>query len=67
MKTSKKIAIIVLSILFVLSLTSCAVLVKKDNGKHKGWYKNKNNPHNAASSKQTGNASGNGKSKGKGR
>lgn len=24
---------------------------KQDNGKHKGWYKNKNNPHHPASKK----------------
>ena len=24
---------------------SCVVLVKEDNGKHKGWYKNPHNPH----------------------
>ena len=29
--------------------TSCTVLIfKHDNGKHKGWYKNPNNPHNPA-------------------
>jgi hypothetical protein len=65
MKTPQKIAIIVLSVLFILSLTSCAVFVKKDNGKHKGWYKNSNNPHNPSSTKQTGNGKSNGNSKGK--
>lgn len=23
-------------------------VIKKDNGKHKGWYKNPHNPHNPA-------------------
>ncbi|SFC24569.1 hypothetical protein SAMN05421780_1044 [Flexibacter flexilis DSM 6793] len=37
------------SLLF--SMSSCLVssthttVVKKDSGKHKGWYKNSNNPH----------------------
>jgi hypothetical protein len=30
----------------LLGTQSCIVLNKKDNGKHKGWYKNKKNPHN---------------------
>jgi hypothetical protein len=54
MKTPQKIALIVLGILFLISMTSCAVYVKHDNGKHKGWYKNAGNPHNAMSSKQSG-------------
>ncbi len=36
------------SLLFTLlffSNTSCVVFVKHDNGKHKGWFKNSNNPH----------------------
>jgi hypothetical protein len=28
-------------------------VVKKDNGKHKGWYKNPNNPHNPAHGSNT--------------
>jgi len=63
MKTPQKIAIIVLSILFILSLTSCAVFVKHDNGKHKGWYKNNKNPHNNGNAKQTGNSKSKTKSK----
>jgi hypothetical protein len=31
---------------FLFSMTSCVVVAKSDNGKHKGWYKNPNNPHN---------------------
>lgn len=32
-------------------MTSCAVIVvpKKDQGKHKGWFKNRHNPHHPAS------------------
>jgi hypothetical protein len=40
------------------------VLHKKDNGKHKGWYKNPNNPHHPNST-NPGNSKGKGKGKGK--
>jgi hypothetical protein len=49
MKKIIKITLLLLCTGLFISLTSCAVLVpapKKDNGKHKGWYKNSNNPHN---------------------
>jgi hypothetical protein len=44
---SKMLLPLLLAILFV-SGTSCMVktTAKKDNGKHKGWYKNRHNPHN---------------------
>lgn len=45
MKIFKQLALAVLCAGFLFSLTSCAVMVRKDNGKHKGWYKNSNNPH----------------------
>jgi hypothetical protein len=32
--------------------TSCVVLLKENNGKHKGWYKNTNNPHNPRTTKR---------------
>lgn len=32
--------------MFLLSATSCVVLVKRDNGRHKGWFKHPQNPHN---------------------
>lgn len=54
----KTLAISVLCIGLLLNLTSCLVLVNKDNGKHKGWYKNPNNPHHPNSTNP-------GKSKGK--
>jgi len=50
MKPSKTIAILALSLGLLFSTTSCLVLVKKDNGKHKGWHKNSNNPHHPNSS-----------------
>jgi hypothetical protein len=37
---------------FMLFSMSCVVVTpgaKKDNGKHKGWYKNRNNPHHPKS------------------
>jgi hypothetical protein len=45
MKTFRTIAFIVLCIGLLFGATSCVVLVKEDNGKHKGWFKNSNNPH----------------------
>jgi len=30
---------------FLFNTSSCVVSGKSDNGKHKGWYKNPNNPH----------------------
>jgi hypothetical protein len=48
---------ILFSLTVVLILSSCTriiviqdVPVKHDNGLHKGWYKNPNNPHNPAHS-----------------
>jgi hypothetical protein len=41
MKTFRTIGLISLCIVFLLSNTSCAVLLMPDNGKHKGWDKNK--------------------------
>jgi hypothetical protein len=43
----RKIKLILPFILFtgiLFSLTSCLVI--HDDGHHKGWYKNSNNPHN---------------------
>jgi hypothetical protein len=56
-----------------LQATSCVsnkntkIAVKKDNGNHKGWYKNPNNPHNPAHStaKNAGSGNGNASSKSK--
>ncbi|HUX97883.1 MAG TPA: hypothetical protein VMV47_19280 [Bacteroidales bacterium] len=48
-------------IIFIVVLyftASCVVLLKENNGKHKGWYKNTNNPHNPKSTNR-------GKDKGK--
>jgi hypothetical protein len=41
----KLLFILPLTLMLMLITTSCLVLVEKDSGKHKGWYKNTNNPH----------------------
>lgn len=49
MKRFSKILALTILTLLIISTTSCLVLVpteRHDNGKHKGWYKNSNNPHN---------------------
>ena len=49
----KNLAFTILSLL-LFSATSCVVLVPAqhhDNGKHKGWYKSPNNPHNSSPKK----------------
>lgn len=46
-----------LSINFACARKKVVVVDKrKDNGKHKGWYKNPNNPHHPASTKSRGNS-----------
>lgn len=52
-------AYILLFALF-LNFQSCIVAVRKDNGKHKGWYKSSAGNHNSMSVNP-----GNGKIKGK--
>ena len=45
MKKFGILAVLSLCTMLLFSAASCAVFVKKDNGQHKGWYKNSNNPH----------------------
>ena len=45
MKTLKNILIIFLILTVCYCFSSCAVIVRKDSGKHKGWFKNPKNPH----------------------
>jgi hypothetical protein len=45
MKVLKSIAILAVSSALLFSQASCVVVHTKDNGKHKGWRKNPNNPH----------------------
>jgi hypothetical protein len=45
-KVSNSIIFVTLS-LFLVSTTSCLVVREtSDNGRHRGWDKNTNNPHN---------------------
>lgn len=44
MKAFRAVTILFLCFGYLFNTTSCLV-VKHDNGKHKGWYKNSNNPH----------------------
>jgi hypothetical protein len=46
--------IIALCIGLLFNASACFVIAKKDNGKHKGWYKNKRNNHNPRSTKKKG-------------
>lgn len=46
MKTFRVEFVIVLCLGILFSTTSCLVLVEKDNGRHRGWHNNSNNPHN---------------------
>jgi hypothetical protein len=45
MKTIRTSLRILTITLFLFSTSSC-LIIKSDNGKHKGWFKNSNNPHN---------------------
>lgn len=45
MKIILSLVLLIISIIILSSMTSCAVLVLEDNGTHKGWYKNSNKPH----------------------
>lgn len=52
MKQFKSIAILIMLTAFLFSASSCVVL-RKDNGKHKGWFKNKKNPQKKIYKKST--------------
>ncbi|QEC51189.1 hypothetical protein EDD80_101337 [Anseongella ginsenosidimutans] len=47
----RKLVCFLLLIMGSLAMTSC-VTTRHDNGKHKGWYKNPNNPHHPLSDKK---------------
>lgn len=53
MKQFKSIAILIMLTAFLFSASSCVVLRKKDNGKHKGWFKDKKNPQKKIYKKPT--------------
>ncbi len=47
-----RIITLVIFIVLLFCTASCVVLLKENNEKHKGWYKNTNNPHNPKSTKR---------------
>lgn len=54
MKKFRTILSIALCMIFLVGTTSCAVRVQeghvhRDQGNHRGWYKNSNNPHHPQS------------------
>jgi len=62
----KKVKAMLILIVFIVGLlissASCVVLVKEDNGRHRGWFKNPKNPHNVFYSEpQKGKSRGNNK------
>lgn len=58
MKNFRPVILMIVYLAFLFCSTSCVVFSKGDNGRHKGWQKNPNNPHHQNSTKP-------GKSKGK--
>jgi hypothetical protein len=42
----KKITVLIITMVLLLTSASCVVLTPHDNGRHNGWYKNTGNPHN---------------------
>ena len=79
MKKLKLFIAITLISALVTTQSSCVIIYKKDgkhdNGKHKGWFKNSNNPHhphstnpgkgNGKGNNDNGNGKGNGNGNGK--
>jgi hypothetical protein len=59
-----KLTIAACTFLIITFCASSCVVIQKDNGRHKGWYKNPNNPHHPAT---TNPGRGNGGGHGKGR
>jgi hypothetical protein len=49
MKTFRTVVALGLCTMLLTTATSCIVLTRHDNGKHKGWYKNSHNPHHPKS------------------
>ncbi|HAM08916.1 MAG: hypothetical protein A2X05_08435 [Bacteroidetes bacterium GWE2_41_25] len=45
MKTLKTIFALLFCIALLSGTSSCVVYSRHDNGNHKGWYKNQQNPH----------------------
>lgn len=51
MKNIRTILLVILCFGFMFSTISCAVFVRKDNGRHNGWNKRQNNPHHRKTTK----------------
>lgn len=47
-KKSISILVFLIGLGVLLNQTSCLVTTHHDNGKHKGWNKNRHNPHHPA-------------------
>lgn len=68
MKKLKSYSPLFLLTLGLFYISSCIVVPAGNNGRHRGWYKNPNNPHNPASTnpgKGNGNGHGHGHGRGK--
>jgi hypothetical protein len=70
-RTLFRISSIILLSIFLMGQTSCVVFYKKDNGKHKGWFKgpkkSKGPLHPSSTNPGHSKGKGKGHSKGKGR
>jgi len=51
MRTVKKVIMLILIIVLIFGAASCTVFVTPNNGNHKGWSKNSNNPHHPKNTK----------------
>jgi len=54
MKRIRIISALILMVILSAGISSCVVQSKHDNGQHKGWFKNPNNPHNPKHGKSKG-------------
>lgn len=51
MRIFRLFVIMMVAMLFLFCSTSCVILPKRDNGRHKGWQKNSKNPHHRNNTK----------------
>lgn len=68
MKTFKSLIALILFSVILTGFSSCLVLRTTehgDNGNHRGWYKNSNNPHNPNTTNPGNGNNGNGYGNGK--
>lgn len=68
MKINHSILLIAVSLVLLISSSSCIILHPRENGGKRGWYKNSNNPHhpNTTNPGHSGSPGNSGKSKGRG-